>query len=35
MENDTSPLTDEEKKEMTNGKVEFEKGENIKWQDLK
>jgi hypothetical protein len=35
VESDISPLTDEEKKEIEKGKIEYEKGETIKWEDLK
>ncbi len=35
VESDVSPLTDEEKEEIEKGKIEYEKGETIKWSDLK
>ena len=35
VESDISPLTDEEKEEIRKGKIEYEKGETIKWEDLK
>lgn len=35
VESDISPLTDEEKEEMEKGKIEFERGETIKWEDLR
>ncbi len=34
VKNDISPLTREEKKEVERGKIEYEKGETIKWKDL-
>ncbi len=35
VESDDSPLTTEEKKEIEEAKIEFEKGETIKWEDLR
>lgn len=35
VESDVSPLTAEERKEMEKGKDEFEKGETIKWENLR
>lgn len=35
VESDISPLTDKEKEEMEKGKIEFERGETIKWEDLR
>jgi ubiquinone biosynthesis protein Coq4 len=35
VESDVSPLTDEEKKEIEKGKVEFQKGETIRWENLR
>lgn len=34
-ESDTSPLTQEEKEEIRRAKKEYEKGETIKWENLK
>ncbi len=35
VEVDVSPLTADEKEEIKRAKEEFEKGETIKWEDLK
>jgi hypothetical protein len=35
VESDVSPLTHEEKEEIDNVRVEFKKGETIKWDSLK
>ncbi len=35
VESDSDPLTDEEKEDVRKGKIEYEKGETIPWQDLK
>ncbi len=35
VESDTSPLTQEEREELEKGKIEFEKGETIKWEKLR
>ncbi|MDO9028453.1 MAG: hypothetical protein Q7U68_06305 [Candidatus Roizmanbacteria bacterium] len=35
VESDISPLTKEEKKRISKGKLEHKKGETIKWQDLR
>ncbi len=35
VESDVSPITDEEKKEIEKGKVEFQKGETIRWENLR
>ena len=35
VESDISPLTREEKKRISKGKLEYKKGETIKWQDLR
>ena len=35
VESDISPLTNEEKEDVRKGKIEYEKGETIPWQDLK
>ncbi|MBI5184061.1 MAG: hypothetical protein HY999_06825 [Nitrospinae bacterium] len=35
VESDVSPLTQEEKEEIKRSKTEFEKGETIKWEDLR
>jgi hypothetical protein len=32
---DDSPMTDSEKKSVSKAKLEFKKGETIKWQDIK
>lgn len=35
VESDVSPLTKEERDELEKGKREFEKGETVKWKNLK
>ncbi len=35
VESDISPLTQEEREELEKGKIEFEKGETIKWENLR
>ena len=35
VESDVSPLSHEEREEIKKGKMEFEKGETIKWENLK
>ncbi len=35
VESDTSPRTQEEREELKKGKIEFEKGETIKWENLR
>ena len=35
VESDVSPLTAEEREELEKGKSEFEKGETVKWKNLK
>jgi hypothetical protein len=35
VESDVSPLTEEERDEIDKGRIEFEKGETIKWDSLK
>ncbi len=35
VESDVSPLRNEEIEEIKKGKIEFEKGETIKWENLK
>jgi len=32
---DTSPLTEEEREALEEGKKELEKGESVKWEDIK
>lgn len=35
VESDISPLTHEEREEIEKGKIEFKKGESIKWEKLR
>jgi len=35
VESDVSPLTHEERKEIDKGRIEFKKGETIKWDSLR
>ena len=35
VESDVSPLTKEERDELEKGKREFEKGETVKWKNLR
>jgi hypothetical protein len=35
VESDVSPLTHEEREEIDKGRIEFKKGETIKWDTLK
>jgi len=35
IESDVSPLTEEEKEAIEEGRIEFKKGETFKWEDLR